>query len=75
MEEHEKTVPLFQLLQWKYALLLEMKGMKGSRGSAYARIKKTFGWKGNRQKIYDQLCKVLDDFEASGETQTITLMP
>jgi len=75
MEERETTVPIFQLLQWKYGLLLEMKGLKNSRGSIYAHVKRTFGWKGNRQKIYDQLCKVLDDFEKSGETQTITKMP
>ena len=71
MEERETTVPIFQLLQWKYGLLLEMKGLKNSRGSIYAHVKRTFGWKGNRQKIYDQLCKVLDDFEKSGETQVI----
>ena len=75
MEQHETTVPIFQLLQWKYGLLLEMKGLKNSRGSIYAHVKRTFGWKGNRQKIYDQLCKVLDDFEKSGETQIITKMP
>ena len=75
MEERETTVPIFQLLQWKYGLLLEMKGLKNSRGSIYAHVKRTFGWKGNRQKIYDQLCKVLDDFEKSKETQTITKMP
>ena len=75
MEERETTVPIFQLLQWKYGLLLEMKGLKNSRGYIYAHVKRTFGWKGNRQKIYDQLCKVLDDFEKSKETQTITIMP
>ena len=75
MEERETTVPIFQLLQWKYGLLLEMKGLKNSRGSIYAHVKRTFGWEGNRQKIYDQLCKVLDDFEKSGETQVITKMP
>tara|TARA_R100000808_G_scaffold209_5_gene1289 strand:+ start:603 stop:794 length:192 start_codon:yes stop_codon:yes gene_type:complete len=60
MQKLEKTVPLFQLLQWKYGLQLEMKGMKNSRGSIYAHVKRTFGWKGNRQKIYDKLCDFLE---------------
>ena len=67
----EKHVTIFQLLQWKYGLQLEMKGMKNSRGSIYAHVKRTFGWKGNRQKIYDKLVKVLDDIEKTGEVQTI----
>ena len=71
MQKLEKTVPLFQLIQWKHALKLEMFGMKSRGGSVYARIKKTFGWKGNRQKIYDKLVKILDDIEKTGEVQTI----
>ncbi len=33
-------VPLFQLLQWKFALRLEMKGLKHSRGSVYRHLMK-----------------------------------
>mgnify|MGYP003129690362 CR=1 FL=1 len=60
MQKLEKTVPLFQLIQWKHALKLEMFGMKSRGGSVYARIKKTFGWSGNREKIYEKLCDFLD---------------
>lgn len=34
------TVPLFQLLQWKHAIGLEMQGLKHSRGSVTAHVRK-----------------------------------
>lgn len=34
------TVPRFQLLQWKHAIGLEMKGLKMSRGSVTAHVRK-----------------------------------
>lgn len=45
----------FHLLQMKFGLKLEIAGMKHSRGSVYALVKRTFGFKGNKQKVYDQL--------------------
>lgn len=45
---------------WHYfivraALRLELKGFKHSRGSVYALVKREFGFKGNKQRVYDQL--------------------
>ena len=34
------TVPRFQLLQWKHAIGLDMKGLKMSRGSVTAHVRK-----------------------------------
>ena len=48
-------VSFFHLLQLRSALGLEIKGLKNSKGSAYAYIKKKFGYKGSKQKVYDQL--------------------
>jgi hypothetical protein len=31
-------VPMFQLLQWKHSLHLELKGLKNSRGSVYRHL-------------------------------------
>jgi len=45
----------YHLLQLKYALKLEVLGMKHSKGSVYAHVKKTFGFKGNKRKVLDQL--------------------
>lgn len=37
--EQPVVTTLFQLLQWKHALALEMKGMKMSRGSVYSHLR------------------------------------
>lgn len=37
------TIPLFTLLQWKYALKLEKRGMKMSRGSLATHVRKVLG--------------------------------
>ena len=48
-------VDFFHLLQLRSALQLEILGMKHSRGSVYVKIKRDFGFKGNKQKVYDQM--------------------
>lgn len=48
---------MFNLLQLKHCLHLEILGMRHSQGSAYATIKRRFGFKGNKQRVYDQFCK------------------
>jgi hypothetical protein len=49
-------VRMFNLLQLKYALSLEMKGLKHSQGSVYAHVKRMFGFKGNKSAVYELLC-------------------
>ena len=53
-------IELYHLTAQKYALKLEMLGMKNSRGSVYAHLKRTHGWKGNKQKIMDQLVSLIE---------------
>ena len=61
---HITYTTLFQLIQWKGAVKLVMHGMKhSSRKSICAHVKRQFKWKGNRQKIYDNLCQTLDLIE------------
>ena len=45
----------FHALQLKAALKLEIAGMKNSRGSAYAYIKKQYGFRGSKQAVFIQL--------------------
>lgn len=47
-------IQVFHLLQLKHAMRLEMKGMRHSRGSVFAYVKRTFNLKGNKQRVYDQ---------------------
>lgn len=48
-------VQVYQLLTLKAALGLELVGMKRRGPSAYS-MAKSMGFKGNKQKVYDQLC-------------------
>lgn len=48
-------IAAFGHLQLYYALGLEVKGLKFSRGSVYALVKRTYGFKGNKQRVHDQL--------------------
>lgn len=52
-----QSVQLYRLLALKHAMSLELKtGMKMSRGvNPFKIVKQEFGFKGNKQKIYDQL--------------------
>ena len=52
-------VEFYRLLTLRSALRLEMLGMKNSRRSAYAIIKEEFGFKGNKQKVYDQIDELI----------------
>jgi len=53
--ETQQEFELYALLRLKSALKLEVAGMKHSRGSVYAKVKKDFGFKGNKQSVLDQL--------------------
>ena len=64
MIEHHKggttftgaAIPTLRLTMMLRGLSLELKGMRLTRGvSCYALAKKEFGFKGNKQRVYDQL--------------------
>jgi len=55
--EGEENVRNARILALKCALSLELKGMKRRGRSAYAIVKDEFGFKGSKQKVYDQLCE------------------
>ena len=51
----EHGIAMYRLLALKSALKLECLGMRHSRGSAHAIIKREFGFKGNKQHVLAQL--------------------
>ena len=63
------TVPLFQLLQWRSALKLEAGGMRHSRGSVAAHVRRFLkvpksqarAWNARALSIYLQEC--IDDID------------
>lgn len=54
------NIQLTQMIAQKHALLLELKGLKHSGGSVYARIKKHYGLRGSRQSVYTQFCELVE---------------
>ena len=56
-----RAIPPFQLMQWKHALHLEIKGIKHSRGSVYAHVKKTLGLRGCKKKVSEQLDEIVEE--------------
>jgi hypothetical protein len=57
----ETQTRMFQMLSQKYALKLEMKGLKHSRGSVYAHVKRQYGFKGNKASVLAQLETLIAD--------------
>lgn len=55
------NVSRVRVLALRSALGLECKGIQRSRGSVYAIVKREFGFKGSKQKVYDQLDKWIKD--------------
>jgi hypothetical protein len=49
-----------QMAARKGALKLELAGMKRRGRSAYAICKEAYGLKGNRQKVYEQMCALVE---------------
>ena len=56
----------FRILALKGALSLELKGMKRRGTSAFATVKNEFGFKGNKQKVYDQLVALCNQIGFEG---------
>jgi hypothetical protein len=57
----QQVFELYALLRLKSALKLEVAGMKHSKGSVYAKVKKDFGFKGNKQSVLEQLIHHIDN--------------
>lgn len=57
----KRDIELFRLLSLRGALKLEILGLKHSRGSIYAAVKREFGFKGNKKKVLAQLEQHISD--------------
>ena len=53
-------IAMYHMLAQKSALGLELKGLKFSKGSVYAHIKRTYGLRGNKQSVYTQFCELIE---------------
>lgn len=68
MNETIATDPeIFRLFALRSALGLELKGFKHSRGSAYAYIKRTYGLRGNKARVYEQFNELVAKLTGVGK--------
>ena len=51
----KEELEMYNLLRLKSALKLEVAGMKHSKGSVYALVKRRFGFKGSKESVLQQL--------------------
>lgn len=61
---------MFRMYTIKSALSLEVMGMKHSRGSVYAMVKRDFNLKGTKKKVYEQFCDIIKKIER-GELEVV----
>jgi hypothetical protein len=61
----KESISLFRLTALKGMLGLEVRGMKRRGQSIYSVVKGEFNLKGNKQKVYDQFCKLVEQAAAS----------
>ena len=59
MYDSPEEIALFRMKSLRGALKLEILGMKRRGRSVYSIVKEEFGFKGNKQKVLEQLEKVL----------------
>ena len=60
MITNPEDIDLYAVKAKRVALVLEMEGLKRRGRSAYSLIKEEFGLKGNRQKVFEQLSKIIE---------------
>ena len=66
-----KGIAMYRMLSLKSALKLETLGMKNSRGSVCAMIKREYNLKGNKQSVYDQFVKLVEEVKKAQQPSTV----
>lgn len=64
-------IGLMRLLCMKNALKAEIQGFRMVRHSVYAQVKRELGFKGNKQKVYDQLLAYIEKWHAANDAGKI----
>jgi hypothetical protein len=56
-------INMARMFALKGALHLELRGMKRHGRSVYSIVKEEFGLKGNKQRVYDQFCELIENMK------------
>jgi hypothetical protein len=67
----EHGITIFSLLSIKGRFYLEMKGMRGRGQTMYSLVKEHYGFKGTRQKVYEQFCQYVEKESAKIKAEDI----
>ena len=67
MITNPEDIELYSIMAKRTALVLEMRGLKKRGRSAYSLIKEEFGLKGNKQRVFEQLGKIIETIEKMRE--------
>jgi hypothetical protein len=71
----KEDIGMFRLLSLKGRLSLELKGLTSRGGSTFAAVKREFGLKGSRQKVYDQLAAMIEAKMKAREDSRLAALP
>ena len=58
--EGKDSIGLYRIMALEKMFKLELMGIKHSRGSVYAVVKKEFGLRGSKQKVYEQYKEIVE---------------
>lgn len=67
----EHGITMFSLLSIKGRFQLEMKGIRGRGQTMYSLVKEHYGFKGTRQKVYEQFCQYVEQESAKIKAEDI----
>ena len=56
-------IDTYRLVALRAALGLELLGIKHRGGSVYAKVKREFGFKGNKQKVFDLFNEYVNEYK------------
>lgn len=68
----KEDINLFRLMALRGALKLEIKGLRHSGGSVAARVKREFGFKGNKAAVYAKLDAMVEAIGKERLTTAVT---
>lgn len=58
-----ERIKLVCMISQRAALNLERKGLRHSRGSVLAIVKRSYGLTGNREAVYTQFCELIENYK------------
>jgi hypothetical protein len=65
----KRDIHLVHMLAQRAAFRLELAGMRRRGRTVYAIVKEEYGLRGNRRRVFEQFCKMVDEASARREQE------